>query len=165
MESRPDHGLTWHIKENQLAALTILLLAGCDPGTGVIPTVTFTNSLSNEKIEAALRDVVGETGIEHRTNGYDVYWITRTGAVVAVIEEANKGRKTLRLQNLRIGPSSTLAEHADTRKQMDEIYASLRKQTPDLPEPKAVREASTLFSSLLKTPIRITRFVRYDAGA
>src|SRR6185369_2034624 len=102
-----------------LAALMLVLVAGCDPMTGVIRTVTFTNSLSNEKIEAALRDLAGETGVEHRTNGYNDYWLTRTGAVVLQVQEANKGAKILRLQNLRIGSSSTLAEHADTRKQMD----------------------------------------------
>jgi hypothetical protein len=125
-----------------LGALVVILANGCDPATGVVRTVGFTNTLSNDKIEAALRDVVGEKGFEHKTEGYLDVWLIRKGGggVVLEVEELKKGEKTLQLQSVRLGSSSTFAEQTDTRRLMDDIYVSLRNHAPDLPEPGAVHE-------------------------
>jgi len=60
--------------------------------------------------------------------------------VVLEVEELKKGEKTLQLQSVRLGSSSTFAEQTDTRRLMDDIYVSLRNHAPDLPEPGAVHE-------------------------
>ena len=124
-----------------IGAMVIVLATGCDPVTGVVRTVGFTNTLSNEKIEAALHDVAGEKGFEHLPPGWTDRWsIRREAFVILEIDEVKKGEKTLQLKTLRMGSSSTLGEQADARKLMSEIYVSLRNHAPDLPEPGAVHE-------------------------
>jgi len=129
----------YHEADDFCWSVLVAFAAGCDPATGVVRTVNLTSAPSNQKVETALRDLVGEKGFEHQTEQDADQWSIRNGAVVLEIKHTNKGAKTLQFRSLRFG-SSTLAEVADTRKLMDEIYASLRKQSPDLPEATTVHE-------------------------
>src|SRR6266478_4794267 len=95
-----------------VGTLVIALAAGCDPATGVVRTIDLTNAPPNEKVESALRDVVGAEEFERLTERDGEQWSVRNGLVVLEIKQRNNGVKTLEFHSLRFG-SSTLAEVAD----------------------------------------------------
>ena len=119
-----------------LALLLVAICAGCEPMTGVIRTVTLTNAPSNQAIEAALRDVPGSKSFDYE--GSDT-WSTRNGRLVLQVRQIKKGPWILEMRRVSFG-HSTLEQLQEPRRLMDEVYESLRKQSPNLPPQTEVRE-------------------------
>ena len=122
-----------------LSLLVVAITCGCDPATGVIRTVKLAKAPSNQAVESALRDLPEVKNFEHQAQKGADTWSTRDGKFALEIRKAKNGGAILELRSLKFG-SSTLGEWDTTRKLMDEVYASLHREAPDLPPPTGVTE-------------------------
>jgi hypothetical protein len=120
------------------ATLGVLLLCGCDLGTGVIRTVSVKALPTSEQVEAALRELpAGLHAKPFADNGnqsWNCDWFT------IQLCQARKGKKSIVLSWISMGGPTPRAAIEPTRKRMDEFYAILRKHVPDLPPATSVVE-------------------------
>ena len=122
-----------------IGLLVMALTSGCDPATGVIRTVKLPKPPSNQTVESALSDLPEFKNFAHETQDGADTWSTRDGMVHLELRRDRNGAGILEMRYLTFG-SSTLGELERPRRLMDEVYASLRKQAPDLPPPTALTE-------------------------